>query len=80
MSRFYGSLEGMAKTTATRRGSANKPSKAHVRGWDCGVKIEAYAGDDGEDCFAVIVTGGSNGKHPDKLIGVVKNLEFHKNF
>lgn len=76
MSRFYVSASGSAKTVATRRGTTNKPTKAHVRGWDCGVSVEAFA--DGEkDCFNVYVTGGSSGEGSSKLIGVVSDGQFY---
>lgn len=60
MSRFYGDLEGQARTAATRRGSAGSGISAHPRGWDVGVKVVGYD-DDEADTFAVGLTGGSHG-------------------
>jgi len=68
MSRFYGSLSGQAKTEATRRGSANHPVYAHVRGWGIGATVKVYEGEDGQDHVCVCLTSGSNGhKHPREL-------------
>ena len=64
MSRFYGSLKGQAKSTATRRGSVSSGVSAHVRGWDMGIWVGVgecpYCG---KDYFEVHETGGSN--NPD---------------
>lgn len=72
MSRFYGDLTGQAKTTATRRGSATSGVSAHVRGWPLGIKVEAYAVNDGLDGFQVYVTAGSNGSHADLWLATVE--------
>ena len=69
VSRFYGSLEGMARTSATRRGSAGSGVSAHVRGWDLGARVTVGAVDEHagrleggtRDGFTVYATGGSNG-------------------
>jgi len=61
MSHFYGTIEGQAKTAATRRGSPRSGINAHIRGWNSGVYISAFVDNDGRDCFRVSVTGGSNG-------------------
>lgn len=67
MSRFYGSLQG-TRGEATRQGSANSGLRAHIRGWDVGIKV--YAKDvNGKDVFDVYVSSGSNGKHSDIFIG-----------
>ena len=59
MSRFYGSLTGQAKTTATRRGSTIV--EAHVRGWDFGVYSQVHkCRHCGGDAVKVFTTGGSN--------------------
>lgn len=71
MARFYGDLTGQAKTTATRRGSAKSGVRAHVRGWENGVRVEIAAKDvDGveHDIISVYATSGSNGKGKDYLI------------
>ena len=40
MSKFYGSIEGSAKTTATRCGTKNSGIESHTRGWNL-LAIEA---------------------------------------
>lgn len=65
MSRFYASIEGQAKTAATRRGSKN--IDGHIRGWNKGVSVHGYINEAGEDCFNVWVTGGSNGMRGNEL-------------
>ena len=62
MSRFYGSLTGQAKSTATRQGSTNSGVSAHVRGWDIGIGSEVS---ECPQCNEGIllqawITGGSN--------------------
>lgn len=71
MSRFYGDLTGQAKTTATRRGSANSGVRSHVRGWDLGIRVEAFPESEAFDGFRVYVTAGSNGGHGDLLLAEV---------
>ena len=61
MSRFYGSLSGSAKTTATRRGFEGSGVMAHVRGWNFGVRTNVVSCPycQGDSVF-VYLTGGSN--------------------
>lgn len=67
MARFYGSMDGKARTTATREGTGTSGVQAHVRGWANGVKVSVEANDrqagPGEEIDVVTVerTGGSNG-------------------
>ena len=61
MSHFYGSMDGSAKTTATRCGTKSSGIGAHIRGWDSGVKVEAvHNPDTGRDSFMISMSGGSN--------------------
>lgn len=60
MSHFYGSMDGSAKTTATRCGTKSSGIGAHIRGWDSGVEIDGYVDDDRRDVFLIRMTGGSN--------------------
>lgn len=66
MSRFYGTLGGMSKTQATRRGSTNNPCCCHVRGWDIGGYVEAKVGQDDSDIVYFEATSGSNGGGRDQ--------------
>ena len=69
MSRFYGSLTGSAKTTATRCGSVSSRVSAHVRGWDIGVRGSVYACREcGADRIKAYRTQGSNGSVLDDLL------------
>ena len=71
MNRFYGSLTGQAKTTATRRGGTDSGVRAHVRGWDIGVEVWMHpcpyckTG----DAFTVKQTGGNNDPSYDYHLG-----------
>lgn len=74
MARFYGSMDGSAKTTATRCGTTNSGITAHVRGWDCGVEVTAVTcGND--DVIYIRSTGGSNDRELGTLIGRVKLVD-----
>ncbi len=71
MSRFYGSLQGSARTEATRRGSKSSGVSAHVRGWDIGGLVEVVAAPSDRDTVDFVLTGGSNDRlPPDTLISV----------
>lgn len=73
MSHLYGSLDGDRGKTVTKAG--NRGLSGHVRGWDVGVRVTASHGA-GSDEFSIALTGGSNGRRPDRPIGVVRNGEF----
>jgi hypothetical protein len=63
MAHFYGSMDGSARTTATRCGTKSSGITAHIRGWDNGVEISGYHDTDtGNDVFIIRMTGGSNRK------------------
>ncbi len=67
MSRFYASIEGTAKTPATRQGTTTSGISGHIRGWGKGVRVTSSQ-DLHEDIFEVYATGGSNGGG-EKYIG-----------
>ena len=73
MSRFYGDLNGQARTEATRRGSAGSGVNAHVRGWDLGVRAGMWPQDDSHDSANVVLTGGSHGYR--SAVGVFEAVE-----
>lgn len=60
MSRFYGSVDGSASTSATRRGFEG--IRTHARGWDLGVTVYGHklASDPEADTFDVRISRGSN--------------------
>ena len=69
MSRFYGSLTGQARTTATRRGGVSSGVSAHVRGWEVGVNVMVgECACCGGDAFLMWRTTGSNDGGPSELI------------
>lgn len=70
MSRFYISARG-SRGEVTRTGQPSSGVHAHVRGWDCGVIVDGFVNADGEDCFEVYLTGGSNDPHRRELIASV---------
>lgn len=69
MSQFYASIQGQAKTEATRTGTASSGISGHVRGWDLGVHTFGYTVADGKELYAVEVTHGSNGRGSNVPIG-----------
>lgn len=69
MSRFYGEIEGSAKTLATRRGRGEIFS--HTRGWTSGIAVRGYVDADGKDRFEVVLTGGSNNPTGSTVLTVV---------
>jgi len=52
MARFYGTLEGQARTQATRRGSTRSGLKATLKGWGGQIEVRLFARGD-EDYFQV---------------------------
>ena len=68
MSRFYGTINGQAQTSASRRGGTKSGIDGHIRGRNVGVRVWGYD-DNGQDKFKVELTGGSNNPS-GKLIGV----------
>ena len=71
MSRLYASIDSDArKTQATSRG--HKQISAHVRGWDDGVEVQAFADETGVG-FYIYQTGGSNGAMNPKLIATLRD-------
>lgn len=72
MARFYASINGQARTTATRRGNKASGISGHIRGWDSGVRVEgSYDPDTDADVFRVYATPGSNGHGSDRLIATI---------
>jgi len=60
MSKLYASIDAdSSQTEATRRG--RKRITTHTRGWDVGVRVHAWVGDDEKVPLNVYRTTGSNG-------------------
>lgn len=71
MARFYGTVHGRAKTTASRIG--HKTTGLHVKGngWDIGADVYLhYDAEHDRDMVTVNITGGSNG------MGSKKEMQF----
>jgi len=48
MSHFYASIKG-SRGEATRLGTPNSGIKGHIRGWNLGVRVACFVGDNGKD-------------------------------
>jgi len=60
MAHFYGTVDGKARTTASRLGSKNSGLMVTCNGWESGVRVEAnYHENDDMDEFIVASNGGS---------------------
>ena len=54
MSQFYGTVEGSARTLATRRGSKNSGGLiATAASWHGCVRVHVYEDEDGDDAYRV---------------------------
>lgn len=58
MSKFYGQVEGMAQTVASRRGS--KYIKTSAQSWDGSVITRLHYDDDGELYVSIDIDDGSS--------------------
>jgi hypothetical protein len=70
MAHFYGEIQGN-RGAATRAGSKNSGFKAHIRGWNIGVRIHCDVDYDGNDVIHVYKTSGSNGSKSDVRIATI---------
>jgi len=68
MAHLYAGVKGN-RGEATRLGTTS--IHAWAQGWDVGIDILGYQEGD-EDCFAVYLTSGSDGRQHRRLIGVFK--------
>jgi hypothetical protein len=71
ISDLYGSVIGSERTEATRSGTKNSGIRAHIRGWNVGVKVIGRMVN-GRAVFDVFRTSGSNGRNGDIFITNVK--------
>jgi len=72
MSHFYASINGSAKSEATRQGTKKTGIKGHIRGWKSGVKVYGLY-DITRECdeFQIYATIGSNENGHDIFLGAV---------
>ena len=73
MSRFYGRVTG-ASGISSRRSTGKHGISAHISGWNKGVKVEGFVDGEGNDCFSLFETGGSNNPERTKMIGQVTDI------
>ena len=70
MARFYGTVKGQAKGTASRRGSYDSGLVTHTNGWGAGVKVTAYPDNiSGEDNFEIVLDYGSSQEGGEIILG-----------
>ena len=69
MAQYRGSIEG-ARGSATRLGHKTTGLRVVANGWQAGIEVRAYH-EEGEDCFDVLLTGGSNGGRTAQIIARV---------
>ncbi len=68
MSHFYGSMQGSRGET-TRQGTKKSGIRAHIGGWDFGVKVIMYRNPEGNDVADIYLTCGSDGAGYNKYLG-----------
>jgi hypothetical protein len=69
MAQYRAVIKGI-RGAASRLGQKSSGIRADVNGWDIGIRIYGAFDPARGDVFEVYLTGGSNGRHPIKLIGV----------
>lgn len=72
MARFLAAIEGKSRSEVTRLGSPSSGVRAQAQGWDLGVKVYGSVDSEGNDCFEVIVTGGSHRSTREEVIAIVR--------
>jgi len=75
MARFYGEIQGKAKTKASRLGTEKSGLIAHIRGWNVGVFIRCEVDEDGKDTLRIYRTKGSNNPTLQESIAEIKEGE-----
>jgi len=78
MAQFMARIRGQ-RGEASRLGSKKSGLLAHINGWDLGIQVQAYVGDDGTDRFCVTLNGGSHGAAMPRIIGTFSSLDLKKN-
>ena len=59
MAHFYAEIQGN-RGSATRIGTKHSGMWVHIRGWNRGIYVKAWVNEQGEDCFSIYTTEGSN--------------------
>lgn len=70
--RFAATASAEASITDASRFGNNHVS-THCRGWNIGVSVHAFVDSDGNDCFTLWTTGGSNSPGTIDYIATVKS-------
>jgi len=68
MSHFYADIRGN-RGSASRGGSEKSGIVGHIRGWNVGAKVSVQVDDLDRDTVCVYITGGTNGRFPEKFVG-----------
>lgn len=71
MARFLGLVSG-SRGDATRLGTPTSGIRTEARGWDVGVNVYGSVDPRDRDCFAIFMTGGSNGGSGNRPLGLVR--------
>jgi hypothetical protein len=75
MARFYGTMEGAAKTPVSRIGHVSSGVRAHLRGWDVGIQIDVGPDIHDRDQASIFLTKGSNNPSERPLATVRRTEE-----
>ena len=67
MAHFFGSVQGN-RGEATRVGSQTSGVRAAAQGWNVGGRV-VVRHENNEDVIYLFLTSGSNGLHPERLVG-----------
>lgn len=67
MAHFYGTVDGSARTQATRRGTVKEPVTTHAASWQGAVRVDVFVGPDGADWCEVSLV-------PWRNVGVTRQL------
>jgi len=71
MAHFYGEVQGN-HGEATRMGTEKSGFRAHIRGWNIGIRVRCEVNSEGKDTIFVYKTGGSNGGNSELIAELVE--------
>jgi hypothetical protein len=74
MAQYRAVIKG-TRGEASRLGQKSTGIRADVNGWDVGIRVYGTFDPSKGDVFEVYLTGGSNGHHASKLIGIFSQKE-----
>lgn len=71
MSKFYGTVEGSARSTATRVGSAKSGITTHAASWSGAVRVDVFEREGKEHFEVSLVPWHGRGRRVDLVCGVL---------